>query len=342
MFEPLTLTLAELAVRWNLTPRQVLQQAQQPGVPLYFAFEGLVFDIGDQWHRHGGDWLESRERDALVKSVEGGEAWLRRRRDGQLTEWDQLSQEEAQELRAEIEKNKIKIRDLNKVLADRDAERNRRHFRGFLRAAPATLWDIESLGAAPFPHRAFHPSSPVKLVRLQRTATLEGGWIWDGRLVALEPMYEKDPHWKKRLTADDLIANTTEVKAIEAMMRANEVSPSATTSASTRNEDDSVERDARTELSSRARQKPAGGDALTPTIWEICYDLNDAAEKVTPGPVMMELKIRAQSLDAKVRGPLMGTSAGGVKFETIDGEEKELTSPMLAARINEWKKKVQS
>lgn len=216
MFEPLTLTLAELAARWSLTPRQLLQHAQQPGVPLYFAFEGLVFDIGDQWHRHGGDWLETRERDALVKSVERGEAWLRRRRDGQLTEWDQLSQEEAQELRAKIEEEKIKIRDLNEVLANRDAERNRRHFRGFLRAAPATLWDIESLGAAPFPHKAFHPSSPVKLAQLPSTATLEGGLIWDGRLVSLEPMHENDRHWKKHLTADDLVAITNEVKAIEA------------------------------------------------------------------------------------------------------------------------------
>lgn len=339
MFEPLTLTLAELAVRWNLTPRQVLQQAQQPGVPLYFAFEGLVFDIGDQWHRHGGNWLETRERDALVKSVESGEAWLRRRRDGRLTEWDQLSEEEAQELRAEIEEDKIKIRDLNKVLADRDAERNRRHFRGFLRAAPATLWDIESLGAAPFPHKAFHPSSPVKLVRLLSTATLEGGWIWDGRLVALEPMYEKDPHWKKRLTADDLIANTTEVKAIEAMMRAKETSATATTSASTRNGDDPVERHAQTALSSRLRQKPAGGDALTPTIWDICYDLSDASEKVTAGTVMRELKIRAQSTDPKVRGALLCSTAGGVKWETaINGDEKELFAGALDARIKEWRK----
>jgi hypothetical protein len=215
MFEPLTLTLAELAVRWNLTPRQVLQHAQQPGVPLYFAFEGLVFDNGEHWLRDSGDWLETGERDALVKSVESGEAWLRRRRDGRLTEWDQLSEEEAQELRTEIEENKIKIRDLNELLAGRDAERNRRHFRGFLRVGPSTLWDIESLGSAPFPHKAFHPSSPVKVVRLPDGPRGDGGLVWDGRIVALEPLYESDPHWKKRLTADDLVAITNEVKAIE-------------------------------------------------------------------------------------------------------------------------------
>lgn len=216
MFEPLTLTLAELAARWSLTPRQVLQHAQQPGVPLYFAFEGLVFDIGDQWHRHGGDWREAERRDALTKSVENGEAWLRRRRDGQLTEWDQLSQEEAVKLRSEIEASKTEICNLSEVLAARDAERSNRHFRGFLRAAPSTLWDIESIGAAPFPHKAFHPSSPVTVVRLPDVPAGEGGWIWDGRLVSLEPMHGNDRHWKKQLTADDLVAITIEVKAIEA------------------------------------------------------------------------------------------------------------------------------
>lgn len=216
MFEPLTLTLAELAARWSLTPRQLLQHAQQPGIPLYFAFEGLVFDIGDHWHRHGGDWRETERRDALVKSVERSEAWLQRRRDGQLNEWDQLSHEEAVKLRADIEASKVEIRNLNEVLEDREAERHRRHFRGFLRAAPATLWDIESLGSAPFPHKAFHPSAPVEVVRLADIPPGQSEWVWDGRLVSLEPMHENDRHWKKHLTADDLVAITNEVKAIEA------------------------------------------------------------------------------------------------------------------------------
>jgi hypothetical protein len=216
MFEPLTLTLAELAARWSLTPRQLLQHAQQPGVPLYFAFEGLVFDISDRWYRHGGDWRETERRDGLVKSVERGEAWLQRRKLGKLTEWDQLSQEEAVKTRTDIEASKIEIRNLDEVLDGREAERHRRHFRGFLRAAPATLWDIESLGSAPFPHKAFHPSSPVRVVRLADTLPGQGEWVWDGRLVSLEPMQENDRHWKKHLTADDLVAITIEVKAIEA------------------------------------------------------------------------------------------------------------------------------
>jgi hypothetical protein len=52
---------------------------------------------------------------------------------------------------------------------------------------------------------------------------------------------------------------------------------------------------------------------------------------------MQELKIRAQSPDPKVRGPLMGTSAGGVQYETADGIQKELNRGALAARIKEWR-----
>lgn len=349
MFKPLTLTLAELAARWGLTPRQVLQHAQQPGVPLYFAYEGLVFDIGDQWHRHGGDWRETERRDSLVEGVKNKEAWLQRRNLGKLTEWDQLTQEEAIKLRAEIDVSKLELRSLNDVLEQRNAERHRCHFRGFLRAAPATLWDIESLGATPFPLKAFHPSSPINVVRLPDAPSGQGGLIWDGRLVSLEPMSENDRHWKARLTADDLVAITSEVKAIEAMMKAKEGAVNPAPSAPARNAEKETEKDTKgadlrpaapggtMDSKPRARKKPGGGDALTPIVWETCYDLHDAGEKVTPGSVMRELKIRAQSLDPKARGPLMGTSAGGVKFETIDGEEKEMNSAALAARINAWK-----
>lgn len=45
IIEPITLTLAELASRWNKTTRQVLEL----GLPMYFYFDGLVFDFGDKW-----------------------------------------------------------------------------------------------------------------------------------------------------------------------------------------------------------------------------------------------------------------------------------------------------
>jgi hypothetical protein len=51
--EPLTLTLDELAQRWNMTPQQVLETPHT--LPMYFYFDGLVFDFNDKWHRANGD-----------------------------------------------------------------------------------------------------------------------------------------------------------------------------------------------------------------------------------------------------------------------------------------------
>jgi hypothetical protein len=86
------------------------------------------------------------------------------------------------------------------------------------------------------------------------------------------------------------------------------------------------------------RKKPKAGDALTRLIWEICYDLLNASERPTPMPVMQLMKIRAQSPDPAIRGPLMSSTAGGVKWEDADGNERELSSSLLKARIREWKK----
>lgn len=86
------------------------------------------------------------------------------------------------------------------------------------------------------------------------------------------------------------------------------------------------------------RKQPAGGDALTSIIWGICYDLADAGQRQTAVPVMAELKVRADSNDQRLKGPLLSSVAGGVKYEDSNGTEKELTAPQLQQRINEWRK----
>jgi hypothetical protein len=85
------------------------------------------------------------------------------------------------------------------------------------------------------------------------------------------------------------------------------------------------------------RLKPNGGDSITPIVWEVCYDLFDKGSKITALPVMSELKIRAQSNDPKLKGSLVGTTAGGVKYEYGGGDERELVPEQLRARINFWK-----
>lgn len=88
------------------------------------------------------------------------------------------------------------------------------------------------------------------------------------------------------------------------------------------------------------RKHPAGGDALTATIWSICYDLVDAWQRQTPGPVMAELKARADDPDPRRKGPLLSSVAGGVKYEDSNGAERELNVAQLQARISEWRKAV--
>ena len=86
------------------------------------------------------------------------------------------------------------------------------------------------------------------------------------------------------------------------------------------------------------RKQPNGGDTLTPVIWDICYDLREKNSKISPVPVMAQLKIRVDSNDAKLRGPLVSSTAGGVKYECLKGDERELDSEQLRGRIREWKK----
>jgi hypothetical protein len=82
------------------------------------------------------------------------------------------------------------------------------------------------------------------------------------------------------------------------------------------------------------RKKPEGGDALTPLVWEVCYDLYEANQKVTPLPVMTELKGRAGTAGC----PVLADVAGGVKYEDSSGNEHELNMGRLENRIREWKK----
>jgi hypothetical protein len=89
---------------------------------------------------------------------------------------------------------------------------------------------------------------------------------------------------------------------------------------------------------SATRNKPAGGDALTALVWGICYDLLEIGQRPTAGPVMTELKVRADSSDPRLKGPLLSSVAGGVKYEDSNGTEKELNAAQLAARISEWRK----
>lgn len=219
MIEPDILTIGELAARWQQTPLQIVNHAQALRIPLYFPFEGLVFDVNDHWHRDTGDYEQTREIDILNASITQGESRIKRSARRDVSKWeDSLSFNDGQKLRADIEANKRKRTALTELLEQRRVERNRCECRGYLRATPSTLWDISTTGAARFPHKAFHPHSPIHIATLPDRSA-QG---WEGRLVALEPGPGCDRYKKDVLNTDELCAFMVEVKAIEAHQAAKQ------------------------------------------------------------------------------------------------------------------------
>jgi hypothetical protein len=213
MIEPITLTVEELAGRWNRTSRQILEYALHRFLPIYFPFDGLVFDVVDEWHRSNGDWEETRERGTLKQSIDAIEAQLQRHalhQRGQLNlpQWEQvLTSDEVKELRAKVDAQNLKHRRLSELLDRREIERKSYSRNGLLRAAPATLQAVAERGNQPFPRFAYLPDKPVFLA----PAPDGNGQVLDGHLVALEDA--RSP--KERLTVNDLFVAMGDVREIE-------------------------------------------------------------------------------------------------------------------------------
>lgn len=213
MLEPVTYSVSELAQRWNVTPRQILDMALQLRVPLYFNFDGLVFEITDDWHRHAGDSREAEKLEALQADIERNNAWLARRARGETDEYDYLSDEDARELREAITNNQQEVETLKDKLEARERERRHAHYLGAIRPPAETLREIQRDGESDTPHWGYHPESAIKVVHIPaRKYGGAGGLVGEGHLLALEPYLTP---WRK-LTADSLFAMTAEVKTIEA------------------------------------------------------------------------------------------------------------------------------
>ena len=191
MFDSPTLSVSELAERWQKTPRQILDYAQALGVPLYFMFDGLAFDLSDYWHRENGDVDQRGELDLLRKGIARNESWIRRSVRGENGEWEQqLTTEEIQALRIEIEADKKNCEQIRELLEQRETSRKKMHHRGLMRAAPKTLFDIAQCGEARYTPKAFYPGTPVRVVNIPEQAMP----IVDGRLMSLEPFEALPPN----------------------------------------------------------------------------------------------------------------------------------------------------
>jgi hypothetical protein len=205
MIEPLTLTVAELAARWNQTSRQVLEQ----GLPMYFYFDGLVFDFSDKWHRANGDVQEAQDLETHKARLSTLEIDLERQslhKRGllKLTQWEQaLSDEALHDYRAEADRLTGTIAHLTAVLKERADERQRRVRNGLLRAAPRTVHEIVQHGQTRFPHFAYMPHSP---------GSDDKGPIREGAVVALEDGFPL----KEWLTEADIVVSMLDVKVAEA------------------------------------------------------------------------------------------------------------------------------
>lgn len=201
---PLTLTLAELAARWNMSAQQVLAIATPQPLPMYFYFDGLVFDFGDKWLRANGDVREAQDLEAHRTRLDALEIDLKRQalhKLGQLklTQWEVVfSDEELARGHAEAEHLRKEVERLGALLKERGEARQRQVRNGLLRAAPRTLQEIARHGQAAFPHFAFLPATPDEPT---------------GRhLLALEDGF---PH-KALLTEADLVVALLDITAAEA------------------------------------------------------------------------------------------------------------------------------
>ncbi|TFW17647.1 hypothetical protein [Duganella callida] len=205
--EPLTLTLAELAERWHLSAKQVLESPH--ALPMYFYFDGLVFDFNDRWHRANGDaqtqqTLETSKTRLSTLEIDLQRQAMHKRGLLKLTQWEEaLSDEELQSQQEEADRLTQDIAHLSAQLKARADERQRRVRNGLLRAAPRTLKEIAERGQARFPQFAYMPHAPGKPDDEQAIA--------DGAVVALEDGFPA----REFLTGADLVVAMLDIRAAE-------------------------------------------------------------------------------------------------------------------------------
>nr|WP_315255790.1 hypothetical protein [uncultured Duganella sp.] len=207
--EPLTLTLAELAERWNLSPQAVLESPH--ALPMYFYFDGLVFDFNDKWHRANGDAsvvqaLEQHKTRLGTLEIDLQRQAMHKRGLLKLTQWEEaLSEAELQSQQTQADRLTEDIAHLTAQLKQRAEQRQRGVRNGLLRAAPRTLSDIAQRGQARFPQFAYMPHTPSP------PASGESSLITEGAVVALEDGFPL----KEALTVADLVVAMQDVRAAE-------------------------------------------------------------------------------------------------------------------------------
>ena len=208
MFEPITLTVTELAARWNCTTRQVFEQARHLRLVLYFPFDGFAYDVLEERRRTYEEWKEKEEVTILKRRMDVSQERLRRHAAMEVSEWeDGLSDEDVKSIQSELAKHSVRLDVLQVLAAARHTERERSRYLGDLIASPDTVAACERDGFARFPEVAYHPASNFTLTR---AGDGEYG-VLDGRMLRLGERRDS----RDRLGADDLRVLAADIKAIE-------------------------------------------------------------------------------------------------------------------------------
>jgi hypothetical protein len=337
MFEPLTQTVGQLALRWNCSARDVLTHAVQRNWPLYFYFDGLVIDVNDRANRFGGCQRQEDEADWLEKAIERAEETLARnalhaRGELELSRFEPvLDQDASIALRATTEENKRVLKALRASIEAWAVARRRFHRNGAVRAAPATLQDIADRGVISFPIRAYHPDSPAWFI-----PDPDGpGELLEGRLVALEDM---GPHPKQKLAVEDIFANMADIKVIEA---AGVDDPPASPLGEQLPQIDlkpgRVEADAG---AATAMPGTAPSTAMGRIAVEVAWGMECDADGVRPTAEEVMLRLRELATGQKYPETLRQAAHGkrGVCWITDNEEERSYGIDALKKTLSRWRK----
>jgi hypothetical protein len=190
-------------------------------LPVYFYFDGLVFDFSDKWHRANGNFREMTELTTYQERLPAVESDLERQtlfRKGQLklSKWEHaMSDEEMHHLHHEAEKLGKEISRLTALLEQREAERQRHVQSGLLRLAPKTLHEIALHGKTRFPQFAFSPGPAASTAASPAVDELAPAGKTRDVLVALEDGFPV----KNQLALADLCVLMPDVESVEARDR---------------------------------------------------------------------------------------------------------------------------
>lgn len=208
MIQPISLTVTELAARWQCTTRQVFERAKFMQLLLYFHFDGEAYDVLEERRRTSFDWENRQEAEHLQKTIGQIDAQLGRLARGEVSEWEQtLSHDEAAALGSDRKTSMARLEAIAEMFRFTAELRERSIFTGDLVAAPQTVTECEQKGSAPFPTFAYHPGHGV------RTLPMKGAdyGIVEGRMLRLGPRNDS----RQTIGANDLRARTLDVEALE-------------------------------------------------------------------------------------------------------------------------------